>query len=465
MRAYEIFSEAGLSTATFADDAGRLDNFKNRLARKDGQNGIVELTPKGKQKFGSGTVQLAKDYDGDLNKFPPQWPTLPGKTNIAFPIQSVNNEDEVNYVLLSDIQKTKEFGSTGSKKDTSERQEHGMIKIINDNAPVKMKMSNKLIAVKGAYSFEGMNELGKEQYIDIMITDTNGKDYGVSMKATASMTIGGGGNDLLNGDAGDDVFLVFGADDGFDRLSGGSGFDQVIGGDGDDVIGFSSYFGEDTVEEIDGGGGENVIQSDIFRSSLDFSETILTNISRIEGGSGRDTITGSTGNDSIFGGDGNDNLFGGDGGDLLDAGNGADRLFGDAGDDRLIVENDDFLLIDGGANIDTIVVDFALDLTSVADNRIENIERFDLRGGSDVTLTIGLDDVLAAASETNALTGGDSDLVVRRDAGDTVNVVGDNWETSQESIDTDEDGVVEGYTVFNDADTGATVYVENAQPA
>ena len=122
-------------------------------------------------------------------------------------------------------------------------------------------------------------------------------------------------------------------------------------------------------------------------------------------------------------------------------------------------------MIDGGANIDTIVVDFALDLTSVADNRIENIERFDLRGGSDVTLTIGLDDVLAAASETNALTGGDSDLVVRRDAGDTVNVVGDNWETSQESIDTDEDGVVEGYTVFNDADTGATVYVENAQPA
>ena len=198
MRAYEIFSEAPLSLATFADDAGRLDNFKNRLARKDGQNGIVELTPKGKTKFGSDTVQLAKEYDGDLNKFPPQWPTLPGKTNIAFPIQSANNEDEVNYVLLSDIQKTNDFGSTGSKKDTSERQEHGMIKIINDNAPLKINMGNKLIAVKGAYGFEGMNDLGKEQYIDIMITDTNGKDYGVSMKATASMTIGGGGTAGIN---------------------------------------------------------------------------------------------------------------------------------------------------------------------------------------------------------------------------------------------------------------------------
>jgi hypothetical protein len=198
VRAYEIFNEVGLSTATFADDAGRLDNFKNRLARKDGQNGIVELTPKGKQKFGSDTVQLAKDYDGDLNKFPPQWPTLPGKTNIAFPIQSANNEDEVNYVLLSDIQKTNDFGSTGSKEDNSERQEHGMIKIINDNAPVKIKMGNKLMAVKGAYSFEGMNSLGKEQYIDIMITDTNGKDYGVSMKATASMTVGGGGTAGIN---------------------------------------------------------------------------------------------------------------------------------------------------------------------------------------------------------------------------------------------------------------------------
>jgi hypothetical protein len=191
VRAYEFLSEAGLSPATFADSAERLDNFKNRLARKDSQNGIVELTPKGKTKFGSDTVQLAKEYDGDLNKFPPQWPTLPGKTNIAFPIQSANNEDEVNYVLLSDIQKTKDFGSTGSKKDTSERQEHGMINIIKNNAPVTIEQMG--IVAKDAYSYEGMNSLGKEQYIDIMITDTNGKDHGISMKATQSMTIGGGG--------------------------------------------------------------------------------------------------------------------------------------------------------------------------------------------------------------------------------------------------------------------------------
>ena len=49
------------------------------------------------------------------------------------------------------------------------------------------------VTVKSARSQGGMNALGKEPYIDIFITDTNGKDHGISMKASSSMTIGGGG--------------------------------------------------------------------------------------------------------------------------------------------------------------------------------------------------------------------------------------------------------------------------------
>ena len=190
MRAYEFLSEAGLSTATFADEKsgpGRLENFINRLDRNDGQNGMFDT-------IDGDTVQLVQDQDiiKDLKRFPPEWPKLPQKNNVAFPIQNKNNEDEaVEYILLSKLQKTKDFGSTGSKKDTSERQEHGMINIIKNNAPVTIEQMG--IVAKDAYSYEGMNSLGKEQYIDIMITDTKGKDHGISMKATQSMTIGGGG--------------------------------------------------------------------------------------------------------------------------------------------------------------------------------------------------------------------------------------------------------------------------------
>ena len=308
-------------------------------------------------------------------------------------------------------------------------------------------------------------DFSQTQLTNIDLIDGRGGNDRITGSAGGDTISGGAGNDEMDGGDGDDVFLVAGSGGGFDEVTGGEGSDLILGGSGDDDIGLSSFVGDQTVEEIDGGGGENVIVGASNKTVLDFSETVLTNIARNEGRGGNDTITGSSGDDTVLGGAGNDRLIGGDGDDLLDAGAGKDRLFGDAGDDRLVVENDNFLLIDGGADIDTIVVDFTLDLTNVADTKIENIERFDLRSGSDAVLTIGLDDVLPATSGINALTGGEDDLVIRRDAGDAVNVVGDSWETSQESIDTDDDGGVEGYTVFNDVATGATVYVENVQVA
>ena len=47
--------------------------------------------------------------------------------------------------------------------------------------------------------------------------------------------------------------------------------------------------------------------------------------------------------------------------------------------------------------------------------------------------------------------------------GDVDDVIGDSCDVSQDAIDTDGDGAAEGYTVFNDTASGATVYVENAQ--
>ena len=100
-------------------------------------------------------------------------------------------------------------------------------------------------------------------------------------------------------------------------------------------------------------------------------------------------------------------------------------------------------------------------MLTVSVSRLRNIESFDLRSGGDAALTIGLDDVLAAASGINALTETAEMLLVRRDAGDVVTVAGDTWTVSADTLDTDNDGVDEGYTVFHDPAAGATVYVEN----
>ena len=53
--------------------------------------------------------------------------------------------------------------------------------------------------------------------------------------------------------------------------------------------------------------------------------------------------------------------------------------------------------------------------------------------------------------------------VFQNEVGDVDDVIGDSWDVSQDAINIDGDGVAEGYTVFNNTASGATVYVENAQ--
>ena len=160
---------------------------------------------------------------------------------------------------------------------------------------------------------------------------------------------GGAGQDTLNGGAGNDTFLVNG-DNGADVVNGGDGIDQVLGSNADDNIGFWLYGGENSVERIDGGAGVNRIISRGPYSQMDFSNTELINIAKIEGNHTDDTITGSWGDDVIEGGAGQDTLNGGAGNDLIQGGMDFDVLSGGTGNDTyilgrgdgtdLIVEND-----------------------------------------------------------------------------------------------------------------------------
>ncbi len=191
--------------------------------------------------------------------------------------------------------------------------------------------------------------------------------------------VGSNGDNVLIGDENDNNLDGAGGDDsifggaGDDTLSGGSGGDTLDGGDGSDTADYSytssdrlrvdlsqerAWFLDDpnsppgvgngpsteeelfSIENVTGGGGDNVLIGDGLDNVLD-------------GGGGADLIDGGDGNDTLFGGDGGDTLVGGDGNDFLEGGGGSDNLQGGDGDDTLAggSGSDTF---NGGPGIDTV---------------------------------------------------------------------------------------------------------------
>lgn len=209
---------------------------------------------------------------------------------------------------------------------------------------------------------------------------------------------GGGGADFIDGGAGDDTLIGGGGNDtliggdGNDLLEGGGGDDNLQGGTGDDTL--TGGGGEDT---FDGGPGTDTVDysytdSDRLRVDLDAgtawflddptsppgggnnpstTERFINNsIENVIGGSGSNVIIGDlndnvldggAGIDTIEGGDGNDTLIGGDDDDtfVFGTGFGPDIIsdFDDAGSDLVdargarLVALDDFYTLAGGNNL------------------------------------------------------------------------------------------------------------------
>ena len=144
---------------------------------------------------------------------------------------------------------------------------------------------------------------------------------------------GGKGQDILWGQAGDDTFYVQGEDTAFDTFNGGEGTDTILGGDLDDTIRVNSLsLAENSIEVIDGGGGENIIAGTGDDNTIDLGGINVSHINRIEGGGGSDTITGTDHDDTLYGasGDGYDDWA-------------RDYLYGGAGNDAYYVGSHDII--------------------------------------------------------------------------------------------------------------------------
>jgi Ca2+-binding RTX toxin-like protein len=140
-----------------------------------------------------------------------------------------------------------------------------------------------------------------------------------------------------------------------------------------------------------------------------------TVIENATGGGGADTLIGNGVANRLVGGGGADTLKGAAGADNLNGGTGTDKLFGDTGNDILVWSAGD--THNGGTGIDTLKLPGSLNLTTTPNARTAGIERIDMTGGGNATLTVNASDVLALSTTSNTLT-------ILGNAGDTVNLMG-----------------------------------------
>ncbi len=244
--------------------------------------------------------------------------------------------------------------------------------------------------------------------------------------------IGGFGNDVLDGEGGNDIFNV-GVKDGIDSVTGGEGYDKIVATANNVAIGLRFISG---IEEINAGGFAPVsIVGSTGDDILDFTGTLLVNITSINGGAGNDTIIGSAGDDVINGGGGNDTMFGAGGNDIFRVGVGAGFDNFDGGTGTNIIEgaaNNATIGIATIANIQEItaggfsnvriltqngaglVYNFsAIALTNIAEIKAGN-------GGQTITATAN-DDFLTGGSGDDTLIGGEGNDTI--DGGGGTNIL------------------------------------------
>ena len=140
--------------------------------------------------------------------------------------------------------------------------------------------------------------------------------------------IGGGGDDDLRGGDGNDIMQGRG---GADRMDGGAHVRNTFGNGGDVVTYQDRAVGEPVHVTIDGNSDDGG-----FTATTTEGDNVLTTVEEVEGGDGDDTLSGGVGRDTLDGFGGDDTVYGNAGDDnLIGASGGDDQVYGGAGNDSI----------------------------------------------------------------------------------------------------------------------------------
>lgn len=193
MRALELLDEAALNPAQLA----KRDNWQVFTKKiEDGEPFLLVGDPETEVFLGYEDEEQHEEFlsmlDGEMNDVLAQFKA---GASIMFPV--IDGEDE--YIKLTQLQKSKEFGRRGGKSET-ERQEKGFVDAINQavqknrRKPVNVTTDEEdLKNIIAANKVEGSNELGKEPYADIAVHNNRGSTELISAKNVRAPSIAGGG--------------------------------------------------------------------------------------------------------------------------------------------------------------------------------------------------------------------------------------------------------------------------------
>ena len=264
-----------------------------------------------------------------------------------------------------------------------------------------------------------------------LISGTAGDDL-LTATPLDDVFILGRGNDTLSGGDGNDTFVALGTKLDLNHIDGGNGFDRIVGGLEDDVIRLGSFGPGHGVELVDGGSGFDILKGTGASEIMDFSQTTLLNIEKIDAGGGKDTVIRSQGADVIVGG-GDDVLFGAEGDDrfLIQGSQGVDLFNGGAGNDSIIadvtnnkIRLQDFSnantveLIDTGEGFDMLVGTSRSQTLDFSATTLIGVEQIHGKGGRDVIVGSSTHDVIFGGGGNDTLHGGPGDDALHGGRGD-----------------------------------------------
>ncbi len=202
---------------------------------------------------------------------------------------------------------------------------------------------------------------------------------------------------------------------------------RIFGADADDRSGFSVS----NAGDVNGDGYDDLLIGAKYADSFGNGRGNAGESYLIFGGDYTESVTdaGTTAGDTLTGTAGGNVMIGNQGDDVLVGNGGNDVLRGGQGNDLMTVSNTSFKRVIGGSGSDTLRLDGAsllLDLTTLGENRITDVEIIDITGSGNNTLTLNYSDVVNISSDANR-------LLVRRNAGDLVNT-GLGWSQGPDQV-------------------------------